>query len=146
MTGSFKNANGDRVVVAFNAYHIPSTGWAYGISFAIKDNISLTNKGDEFKTFATVLKIIDVFLEEKTFWSATKRPVLLFWTANSAKRSSLYAKLAQRILVKYPMFQKVQPMLLKPEIYSWLSIADPGADNYEGQITVFAKAFLLRDT
>lgn len=133
---TFKNANGDKVTVSFIGYHIPENGWSYEVSFAIKDSTELTGKGDEFKTFSTVIAIVDTFLKEMKF-----KPTMLFCTGDSVQRSTLYKKLARRIADthKYTIV-KIDDLI--PNVQKWAKHLD-----FEGENAIMmAKDFVIKGT
>lgn len=115
---TFKNANGEKVTVSFIAYHIPEVGWSYEISFSVKDSTELTGRGDEIRTFSTITAIVDEFMTKMTHWKAQGKPILVFVSAGSTKRTSLYQKLMDKIAPKYN-FKIVGANALPAKIQSW---------------------------
>ncbi len=130
MAASFKNAQ-EKVTVSFIAYHIPETGWAYEVSFGVNGSTELTGKGDEFRTFSTIMAIVDAFLRKKTpspgNWTPSGNPVLMFATANSSKRSGLYKKLMTKVASQY-RFKIKTPDELPEKIQEWWKRLDLDGD------------------
>lgn len=112
---TFKNGAGDKITVAFSDYPIPKVGTAYEIAFiGSSAGADLSGRGDEFKTFSTILAIVEKFMEQ-TKGSAP----LFFFTAKTKSRMSLYTRLSKMMLKAFTDFEMVKPDDLNDETREW---------------------------